>query len=106
MILVMPWIILFLSIVLPLLLNKFMKNKSRVNLIVDLFMFVLCIFLFITAIFKWMLIPSNPIFLLGLDYSVWIKFHDLTGMILSGLVTAHVILHWKWIKVMLFKKKK
>jgi len=103
MILVMPWVVLTISISFPLVLSKFIKNRAKLNLIVDLIMIGLGLFLFTTSIFKWMLIPSNPVFLLGLTHGAWSQMHNLSGMILSGLVTAHIILHWKWI-VTLTKK--
>lgn len=99
----MPWIVLILSIVLPLIYSNFMKNKSKANLIIDIIMIFLSIFLFLTSIFKWFLIPADPVFLLGLTNNNWMQLHDLSGMMLSGVVIAHVVLHWNWI-IVVFKK--
>ncbi|MFA5303240.1 MAG: DUF4405 domain-containing protein [Candidatus Nanoarchaeia archaeon] len=100
-----PLLVLALSIISPLVLHKIIKIKPKANLIIDLAMIALSLVLFITSIFKWLLIPYNRIFLLGLAHKDWMFLHDYSGMILSGLVLSHILLHWNWLKVMLFGKK-
>lgn len=100
-----PLLVLALSIVAPLILHKFIKIKPNANLIIDLCMIFFSSVIFITSIFKWLLIPYNRIFLLGLTHKDWMFLHDYSGMILSGLVLSHVLLHLNWLKLMIFKKK-
>ncbi|MDD4353014.1 MAG: hypothetical protein PHN56_01010 [Candidatus Nanoarchaeia archaeon] len=91
----LPILTLVLSIAFPFILKLFIKKINLINLITDLLMIILSMILFITSIMKWFFFP-------GVLASI---IHDYSGMILSGLVLSHIVLHWNWLKVMIFGKK-
>lgn len=41
---------------------------------------------------------------LGLTYSGWSWIHKISTVVLSLLMTYHILLHWKWYKNVLLKK--
>ncbi|MBT3577557.1 DUF4405 domain-containing protein [archaeon] len=79
-------------------------NRAKLNYFIDLGLFIAFILVAITGIIKF------PLFGLREFYFQYIhKIHDWSGLVLSGLVLIHLILHWKWIKSMtksFFKKRR
>ena len=91
-----------------------MLDKSEFNFIIDALMF-LCMAAIagLGFLMKFILIPGGErwatygrnveLLLLGMDRHEWGKIHLIIGFVLLGLLTLHIILHWKLI-VGLFQK--
>ena len=94
-------------------------NKTTLNYIVDMIMFVLMMavigigflmkFILITGQERWIKYGRNvEEAFLGLDRHGWGKIHLIIGLILFGVLILHLILHWKAITRFLihaFEKK-
>ena len=68
-------------------------NRNQIRYVVDVFMGIFFIILFLTGLMKWPnkafgnMIPSNSISLI----------HDYSGILLGIFVLIHLILNWTWI---------
>jgi len=81
-------------------------NKSKVNLIIDGLLF-LCVMAIagIGILMKFVLLPGKDtwavygrkvdLFLFGMDRHQWGTIHLIMGFVFLGLLTLHIILHWK-----------
>lgn len=91
-----------------------MPEKSKINFIVDACMFVCMMPLAgIGFLMKFVLIPGKDrmavygsnvdLFFLGLDRHEWGTIHLWIAFILLALLTAHIMLHLRWISALLGK---
>jgi hypothetical protein len=83
-------------------------DKSKINLVIDALMF-LCVMAIIGIgmLMKFVLLPGKEIvavygkkvnlFLLGMDRHEWGNIHLAVVYAFLGLLTLHIILHWKMI---------
>ena len=84
-----------------------MFNKSKVNFVIDALMFLSMMAIAgLGFLMKYVLIPGKDVWvkygnvdlsLLGMDRHDWGKIHLILGFVLLGLLTLHIILHWKMI---------
>ncbi len=88
-----------------------MIGKSKVNLVIDGIMF-LCVMAIvgIGLLIKFILLPGREttaaygrkvdLFFLGMDRHVWGTIHLIVACVFLGLLTMHIVLHWKMIFVL------
>lgn len=86
-------------------------NKSKINFIIDAFMFLTMMFL-VGAGFvrKYILLGGRDsreafgrkmqMYLLGASRETWSTIHLYAGYILLFLLLLHIVLHWKQVKAM------
>ncbi|MHC1756178.1 MAG: DUF4405 domain-containing protein [Methanosarcina sp.] len=72
------------------------------NYLVDLALTALFFGVASTGFFMYFFIPSGIqrgryLLYMGLTKATWIWIHSRAGILMSILVAAHLILHWKWI---------
>jgi hypothetical protein len=89
-------------------------DKSKVNLVIDAVMF-LCVMAIagIGCLTKFILLPGKKtaavygrkvdLFLFGMDRHAWGTIHFIIACVFLGLLTAHIVLHWRTI-VTLYSK--
>ncbi len=86
-----------------------MKNKGKINLIIDIIMFFLMMMIAgIGFMIKYVLVSGykrNTIFkadvdllFLGLDRHQWGTIHLILGFLLLFLLFFHIVLHWPMVK--------
>ena len=83
-------------------------DKSKVNLVIDALMF-LCVMAIagIGFLMKFVLLPGKDtwavygrkvdLFLYGMDRHQWGTIHLIVAFVFLGLLTIHIILHWRMI---------
>ena len=90
-----------------------MTAKPRTNLVLDTVIFGLFVVIMITGLLVWVVYPSGgpqpggwhgdgPAYartstLLGVDKHTMTDLHSWLGLVMAGLVTVHLAVHWKWI---------
>ena len=83
-----------------------MKDKSNINFIVDILMFIFMMAIGGTGfLIRYVLIPgkdramvygkSVDLYFLGMDRHEWGEIHYIMSIILIVLVVLHIVLHWK-----------
>jgi len=83
-------------------------DKSKTNLIIDVFMFVVMLAMTgIGLLMKLILIPGKErwvkygrnvdLYFLGMDRHEWGTVHLVLGCVLLALLALHIILHWQMI---------
>lgn len=88
-----------------------MKNKSNLNFIIDVLMFIVMMaiggigflmkFILVSGSERWGIYGENvDLFLWGWDRHQWGSLHLILGYILLGLLILHIVFHWKQIKSM------
>lgn len=77
-------------------------QKIKINVIVNGFSFLSLLVVFATGIALWVFMPGSKgagrVSLWGLDRHVWKDWHNWGGVIFTGLMLLHLILHFSWIK--------
>lgn len=83
-------------------------DKSKVNLVIDALMF-LCVMAMagVGLLMKFVLLPGKEtaavygrkvdLFLFGMEHHQWGTIHLIIAFVFLGLLTFHIILHWKMI---------
>lgn len=83
-------------------------DKSRINLVIDTLMF-LCVMAMtgIGLLMKFVLLPGKEtpavygrkveLFMWGMDRHQWGTIHLIIAFVFLGLLTLHILLHWKMI---------
>jgi hypothetical protein len=88
--------------------------RQKTNIIIDIAMFVIMIFLAIIGIvIRYALIPGSDrwikygqnveLTILGMDRHDWGLVHLIVGILLIGLLVLHLVFHWKQIVYMIKK---
>ena len=83
-----------------------MPGKGKLNFIIDALMFICMMAIAgLALLMKFILIPGKDrlakygrgvdLSLLGMDRHEWGTIHLAIGLALLGLLTLHIILHWK-----------
>ena len=82
-------------------------NKTRLNFIVDVFIFLGFVGQAISGFVLWLVLPKGGGFRGGqgveivrtfiFDRHTWLNLHDWLAVVLVVGVLIHLILHWKWI---------
>jgi hypothetical protein len=78
-----------------------MTGKSRLNYFIDCGLIITFLLSFITGVIKfpeWTRFFSNVY--LVISASLLSQIHDYSGIAMSLLVLAHLVLHWRWIVAM------
>lgn len=85
-----------------------MRNK---NIIVNILSFFAALISLFSGIIIWLALPArqgakgrlggveNGLFW-GVSRYDWINLHNISSLIFVGLIIAHLVLHWQWIKNM------
>ena len=88
-------------------------RKVTINAIVDIIMLIAFIPTFISGVVLYGFLPEGGRFsgqavFMGLPRYIWITMHDRWGIIFSIVVILHLLLHWKFFRVLpaCFRKSK
>ena len=80
-------------------------NKAWQNYIVDVLLFFAFLVTAITGIVIFFVLPSQVrgggfYEFMGMTKLIWKDIHNYAGLVMTGLVLVHLVLHWNWIKAM------
>jgi hypothetical protein len=80
-------------------------RKVTINAIVDIIMLITFIPTFISGVVLYVFLPeagrfSGQAVFWGLPRQIWVTMHDRWGIIFSILVILHLLLHWKFFRVL------
>lgn len=76
--------------------------RSRLNLVIDTAAFLL----FVLVVFSGFTMGGargGPVF--GLDRHAWGELHEIGSYLLLASMAAHLVLHWKWLRLMVCGKQ-
>ena len=90
------------------------RNKQKVNIVIDVVMLLVMMFLIAVGIvIRYTLIPGSErwikygknveLTVFGMDRHQWGYIHLVVGVVLSALLVVHLVLHWKQIVNMITK---
>jgi hypothetical protein len=81
-------------------------KKTDVNVIINVAAFILFLLLASTGLLIWLVLPSGHGYLTiwGMNRHVWGDIHFWIALSFLVLIVIHLILHWSWIKSMLFSR--
>lgn len=83
-------------------------RKPEINLLINVAAFILFMLLASTGLLMWLQLPPGHGYLTvwGMNRHAWGDIHFWIAVIFLVLISVHLILHWSWIKSMLFSKSK
>jgi len=88
-------------------------RKVTINAIVDIIMVIAFIPTLLSGVVLFWFLPEGGRFsgqavFMGLSRQIWITMHDRWGIIFSIIVILHLLLHWKFLRVLpaCFRKSK
>ncbi|MBN1995759.1 MAG: DUF4405 domain-containing protein [Anaerolineae bacterium] len=80
-----------------------MNGKNRFNFWLDLSALLGFIITALTGLLLWLVLPhgrgSDYLTFLSLTRSTWVDIHDWVGLGTLIILGVHIVIHWKWIKV-------
>lgn len=83
-------------------------RKPDVNLIINVAAFILFLLLASTGLLIWLQLPPGHGYLTvwGMNRHAWGDIHFWIAVSFLVLIVVHLVLHWSWIKSMLFSQSK
>ena len=83
-------------------------RKPDLNLLINVGAFILFLLLASTGLLMWLILPSGHGYLTvwGMNRHAWGDIHFWIAISFLLLISVHLILHWSWIKTMLFNRSK
>ena len=78
-----------------------MKNK---NLIIDIILLIEFVIISFNSFALLILTKRGGLELFGMGRAEWVFLHNISGIVFIITILVHILLHWKYLKVVLWKK--